>query len=520
MVSRAIASLALCAIALAAASIACEIAVRVLDGQPILALRLPAPRMPVPQATRLAPWLAGRPRPADVDPNWIDMNPPPLSNRGRVDPDILKRVRAVQGTEIKPFEVFRIWNRLFVEKSPCGPRGRFRHMPQPLLVFDPPEPSPDPPFRYPPSQTLPGGLVTNRFGWRGPDLPLDKPPRTVRVAFVGASTTVGLYSLPFSYPEYVVHWLNLWAAHAGLDVRFDGINAGREGINSTVIAAIVRQELPAAEPDLVLYYEGANQSLCVQPPAEAPKRPPRGSAVAFVDRIATAGHERWALARRLEEAVVRFEARGGTEPPKPKFEPRWPTGIDEARPDITSKRLPDRLQRILIDLDSARTALDAAGSELALSSFAWLVYDGLRLDPIRHPIIYRHLNEGCWPYRYADLRRALDLHNHVLEQYAHVHGLGFIDVAADFPMDPALFFDAIHLNADGTRAHAWIAFQGLLPIVRARLESGAWPRPDRVPLQEHPAIGPGRPYPVSCDSRATAPVVAPPSAPTAAPSQF
>jgi hypothetical protein len=49
------------------------------------------------------------------------------------------------------------------------------------------------------------------FGWRGPEIPLDKPAGTIRIAFVGASTTVGLFDLPFSYPEYVVHWLNLWA---------------------------------------------------------------------------------------------------------------------------------------------------------------------------------------------------------------------------------------------------------------------------------------------------------------------
>jgi hypothetical protein len=46
---------------------------------------------------------------------------------------------------------------------------------------------------------------------------------------------------------------------------------------------------------------------------------------------------------------------------------------------------------------------------------------------------------------------------------------------------------------DGTRGHAWIVFQQLLPIVRARLESGVWPRPDRVAQSEHPAITGGAP---------------------------
>src|SRR6185295_20298650 len=92
-------------------------------------------------------------------------------------------------------------------------------------------------------------------------------------AFVGASTTVGHHSLPFSYPEYVIHWLNLWAARSGQPVRFDGINAGREGLISASIAAIVRQEIVAAEPDLVVYYEGANQFWfgdLLDPPTQRP----------------------------------------------------------------------------------------------------------------------------------------------------------------------------------------------------------------------------------------------------------
>jgi hypothetical protein len=142
--------------------------------------------------------------------------------------------------------------------------------------------------------------------------------------------------------------------------------------------------------------------------------------------------------------------------------------------------------------------LETAGGELAMSSFVWLVRPGLRLDPERHGLIYNELNERCWPYRYADIRRWVDLHNHVMERYAAEHRLPFLDVAADFPEDPDLFFDAVHLNADGTRLHAWLVFRALVPIVRSRIASGAWPRPDRVPQVDHPAIAPGRPYTLSC----------------------
>ena len=100
------------------------------------------------------------------------------------------------------------------------------------------------------------------------------------------------------------------------------------------------------------------------------------------------------------------------------------------------------------------------------------MFDGLQLDTRRHAPIYRHLNEGCWPYRYADLRRAVDLHNHILQRYAVAHGLPFVDVAAEFPPDQDLFFDAVHLNDDGTRLHAWIVFRALLPLVRVENRIG------------------------------------------------
>ena len=495
---RLLGSLLLSLLAICTTVVLCEVVARVWDGAPLLALRLP-PRVigPVPPPKHLNPAVGGGELPPDVDPEWLEVSPPPLA-RGKVDPVLLRRISAAGG-DIAPFELFRIWNRRLVEALACQPGSRFQKMPQPLRVFDPPEPSPEPPFRYPPSQTLPGGLVTNRFGWRGPDLPIDKPSRTIRLAFVGASTTVGLYQLPFSYPEYVVHWLNLWAQRAHLDVHFDGINAGREGIGSHAIAAVIRQELLPAEPDLVIYYEGANQSLCVQRAIGAPPRPEPSGAPAVIDRIAGATRAYSQIARRLEGLAQRLRAHGGYEPPKPALDlDWWPSGIDEAHPDIRRNDLPRPEAQILRDLESARTSLEAEGAELALSSFIWLVFEGLRLDPVRDVVIYNHLNGGCWPYRYADLRRAVDLHNHILEQYAAAHRLPFIDAAAAFPPDPELFYDAVHLNTDGTRLQAWIVFRALVPIVRSHLESGVWPRPDRVPQTEHPVIGPGQPFTVSC----------------------
>jgi hypothetical protein len=420
-----------------------------------------------------------------------------------VDPELLAKHAAGAPPEWA-FAVDQVWNRRLLDTHGCDPNALPWQLPQPLMVFDPPEPTPHPPFRYFRSVTTPLRLTTNRFGWRGPDVPLDKPPRTVRLAFVGASTTVGNYGLPFSYPEYVVSWLNRWAEATGLDVRFDGINAGRVGINSTDIAAVVRQEVVPMEPDAVVYYEGANNFIFAAPPAA--EIPPARSwqkgrlplPVSDAFRRVTPYS---ALARRVERLGVALAARGGREPAKPPYRLRWPAAELDADPDVDRADLPLDLSTVVRDLDDIRSSLAATGAELVVTSFVWLVRDGLTLDPFRDAMIYTQLNDRWWPYRYADLRRFADYQNRAFARYAAARGTWFVDVAGAFPPDTRLFLDAIHFDEDGTRVQAWIVFNGLVPSIRARLASGAWPRPDRTPLDRHPAFGPEYPLTLVCPPR-------------------
>jgi hypothetical protein len=499
-VGRLAAPAALLLVALIVSIVLCEATARLLAGYPILQIRLPLTVF-TPRQTRATDLASLVPTTApDVDPHWLDESLPPLP-RAPVERDLLERVQATVRAGLPPFQACYIWNRRLVLEHGCDPGGVLSRLPQPLLVFDPPEPIVHPPFRYLPARTLPGGLVTNRFGWRGPDIPLAKPAGTVRLAFVGASTTVGLWTLPFSYPEYVIFWLNEWAERERLPVRFDGINAGREGIGSSDIAAIVRQEVLPADPDMVIFYEGANSSLCgLGRPTPAPPLQGPGRVMGAVQRLVSATHDYSALARRLEEVVRVAALNGGREPVKPAAALGWPPGLNELEPDIARRDLPLLLTNILQDLESMRTTLEASGSELAVSSFVWLVSDGLRLDTHRDVVIFRHLNEGCWPYRYADLRRAIDLHNRVLARYAASRTLPFLDVARTFPMDPSLFFDAIHLNEEGTRAHAWLTMQALLPLVRARLEAHRWPRGAAVAGTGQSPTQAGEPLTLSCPS--------------------
>src|SRR5579871_4757662 len=194
-----------------------------------------------------------------TDRRWFSDNPPRLPNRSQVAQWRVDRARDFQARGLFSVQSDYIWNRYYIESQRCAPDSVLRNFPENVLVFDPPQESTHPRYRFPPNTTTPAGLVTNGFGFRGAPITLTKPVRTIRIAFLGASTTVGYHPYQFSYPEYVVHWLNLYAKANHDDVGFEGLNAGREGINSEDIAAIVHDELRALDPDLAVYYEGSNQ---------------------------------------------------------------------------------------------------------------------------------------------------------------------------------------------------------------------------------------------------------------------
>src|SRR5262249_61684361 len=106
------------------------------------------------------------------------------------------------------------------------------------------------------------------------------------------------------------------------------------------------------------------------------------------------------------------------EAPKPPYVLDWPPVLEWATPDIGRPDLPLQLSTILADLDAIHRDAEADGTQLVLSSFVWLVFDGLRLDPIRQSAIYQWLNDHCWPYTYADLPPLVDFENTVYRRLA------------------------------------------------------------------------------------------------------
>ena len=472
-----------------------EAVVRMLNGQPLLAFPLPDGI----DEGRLEPEdVDAIPRSAGVDRAWFFTDPAPLPNRqpppeGWQSLFMSLREKWLRNSSFQPSDTFKAWNARFAG-DPCQ-HPFLNQAPGHLYLYDPADGKASPPYRFYPNVTLPDRLVTNQIGWRGAPIEFPRGPRTVRIVFVGSSTVVDGHFAPWSYPEYVGHWLKLWAQSKKLDVRFEVLNSARESMTSTDIANVVHGEILPLRPDLVVYYEGGNQfrvgSIVEDLPKGSAVRPPSTGASVLPDWLRTAS--RWsALLGRVQAAIgLGASDLDGREWPKPDYKVVWPPGLDEQDPDLSYPRLPVSLNEIQRDLDRIRADLGAIGSDFALSSFVWMVKDGMVVDPIRHRYILEQLNVTNYPFRYRDIERLAKFQNRVFAKYARTHGLLFVDVARQLPLDPDLFIDAYHTTYAGTRMRGWITFNQMLPLIEKRL-ADRWPRPMPDPQPPLPAFTPRR----------------------------
>ncbi|HSH99667.1 MAG TPA: hypothetical protein VLA02_03620 [Reyranella sp.] len=492
--SSPVADTLLIVVSLLVSMFAAELVVRALNGQSLFAFPLPDP---VGSAS-VKPGQLEQIKLADgVDPAWFTEDPPALPNRGKPPAEWQKifneMLRHPINNEFQPFDAFKAWNTAFVGADPCK-HGFLKLAPGMLYLYDPPDGQPRPPYRFLPNMTYPDRLVTNQMGWRGPPIEVPRGPKTIRIVFVGSSTVIDGHWVPYSYPEFVGYWLNLWAKAKKLDVRFEVLNSARESNVSTDLAHIVRTEVLPLRPDLVVYYEGGNQfrpeSIVEKVPPGSPQPPAGASANVAPEWLRAAA--RWsALLGRVQAAIgLAASDMDGKEWPKPDYKVAWPPGLDEQDPNLAYPNLPVSLNVIQRDLDQIRGDLGTIGTDFALSSFAWMVKDGLVLDPVRHRYILEQLNVSNHPFRYRDLERLANFENRLFAKYARVHGLTFIDVVGQLPFDPDLFRDAVHTSYAGTRLKAWITLNALIPVIEKHIADKSWPRAMPNPQPPLPTITP------------------------------
>jgi hypothetical protein len=326
---------------------------------------------------------------------------------------------------------------------------------------------------------------TNRFGWRGGPIEVEKPSNVIRIGVLGDSTTN-------DYPAMVEHWLNRWSQERRLGMRFEVMNAARPGTGAWDAAAIFEWELTPTAPDYVIVYGFGNGIHLADALIKIPPGISRGDTKTWsapdpgvlktLSTRTTAALEptaKWSAAAAFLRD--RFAGRHGDtrlpEPAKPAMQMEFPPDLDEQSPD------PDRVARDtsqgLMALETYVQALNkmdavakARNVRLFVSTFRVLAFDGMRAGGS----LYQTINEGYWwPYTYAQIRRVMMFYNRALRAWAQRHGQGLLEIDERMPWRPELYGDGMHQLPAGEALHAWIVLQQLMPRIRADLANGAAP---------------------------------------------
>jgi acyl-CoA synthetase (AMP-forming)/AMP-acid ligase II/acyl carrier protein len=104
-----------------------------------------------------------------------------------------------------------------------------------------------------------GSVLGNSSGYRSPEIPLDKPEGTIRLAFLGDSFVFGSWRSDneTTWPQYAIETLR--AAHDGR--AYDYINAGMPGNGIGHVMIQFRESISRFRPDVVALAPGASGSV-------------------------------------------------------------------------------------------------------------------------------------------------------------------------------------------------------------------------------------------------------------------
>ncbi len=292
-------------------------------------------------------------------------------------------------------------------------------------------------------------LTINNLGFRGPELPRDKPPGTYRIAFLGGSTT---YCAEVSgddktWPYLVVEALKL--AHP--DRRFDYINAGVPGYTTHESLKRFEAEVSALDPDIVVIYHATNDlSGNSRKAAKA-----QGLSSEAGDRTLT-WLSNWSMLAYLVEKNLRVLAlQAAVDDPSNKL---------NADPTALAAPFEDDLRKLV-------QTVKASGAKVALVSFV----TRLRRDQTPEEKKAAAVSALYYmPYMTPDgLIDGFEAYNRTIRKVAKEEGATFVDAAMAVPGDAARFADSVHFKDQGAAAIARVVSAGLPAIIQFKGPSGA-----------------------------------------------
>ena len=273
-------------------------------------------------------------------------------------------------------------------------------------------------------------IKINSFGFRGDDVDRMKPPHTVRIAALGASTTfcAEVSDNHKTWPHRLQEKLS--AAYPG--VRFEVINTAVGGYTAAENLRNLTHRVLPLDPDLALYYEGNNEIA-------------KDTRQLALDRGLIARGNPQSLARTISNYSLLFDLTYKN------------LTILAGRRNAAAVRTldsvpPDLPTHFIGQLDEMRRTLAARDIPLVLSTF---IVKFRRNQPRSTQLANADVEFYYMPWMSIDgMLDAMDTYNQAILDYATRNSLPVVDDREAVSPDAEHFSDAMHFLDKGAEAMA------------------------------------------------------------------
>lgn len=274
-----------------------------------------------------------------------------------------------------------------------------------------------------------GGIAINSLGFRGPEIALPKPDGTLRIAFLGASTTfcAEVPSNDLVWPHLVIEELK--RQYPGTD--FDYVNAAVPGYSTEESLRNLEARVAPLDPDVVLFYEATNDL------SGDTRRMAKESGLLVANPDETSALAEWSVLWFLLEKnwkVRRWQEAARVGDSRLSFDPRELSRGFEDRLDALVARAQEEAPVVALATFSHHVRREQSDEEKLRASNTSLYY---------------------MPYMTVEgLLEGFDEYNRVIREVASRRGAILVDGEDEIPGDTVHFADSVHFTEAGCRRMA------------------------------------------------------------------
>jgi len=285
-------------------------------------------------------------------------------------------------------------------------------------------------LRVPIAGITSGRITVNQLGFRGPEITVPKPPGTVRIAFLGASTTwcAEASSNEKVWPHIVTSGLR--ATFPG--TRFDYVNAGVPGYTVRTSLKNLEHRVAPLDPDVIVIYHAANnlsgemRELAAAAGLIADSKVPERSWLATHSLL-------WDL---VEKNLAVMSAQQAVRE-------------NAGRLEVDTARVGSAFRRDLVDLV---TATKQRANVVAIATFSTQLRRGQSSqEQVNAAVSALYYMPFMAP---ATLTEAYSRYNDIIREVAHETGVMLIDGEDTIPGDSVHFADTVHFTDAGSERMA------------------------------------------------------------------